>query len=156
NASERSPLASTFLSHSSKDSDLLPGVVHLLQSHGAVVYIDKKDETLPPFTCRSTALTLRGRIEQSKKMVLFATENSKDSRWVPWELGLGDGLKKGNSVAILPSIETNSDQEWVEREYLGIYDRIVFGRIQGIEDMLWMVLNQEKNTAMSLRSWLSR
>ena len=43
-AAARSPAGSSFLSHSTKDADLLPGVIAILERHGATVYVDKKDE----------------------------------------------------------------------------------------------------------------
>ncbi len=36
-----------FLSHSSKDAELLPGAITILENHGGYVYIDKKDPRLP-------------------------------------------------------------------------------------------------------------
>lgn len=154
-AESRSPVAATFLSHSSKDTDILPVAVRVLEIHGASVYLDKKDSTLPPYTNRETAKKLRERISQCKKFVLLASDNSKDSRWVPWELGLADGYKKHANVAIFPSAENQAEAKWTEREYLGVYDRIVYGDLEGYADKIWMVLNQEKNTATSLRRWLA-
>lgn len=154
-ASERSPQRATFLSHSSQDSEFLPGVVKLLEGHGASVYVDKKDKSLPPFTSRETARILKNNITASKKLVLFATENSKDSRWMPWELGLADGLKGSSSTAILPGVDKTTEIKWTEQEYLGIYDRIVWGDLQGESSKVWMVLNQEKNTATKLSEWLN-
>lgn len=49
-AEDRSPQGAIFLSHSSKDDDLLTGAIHILENHGASVYIDKKDPELPPYT----------------------------------------------------------------------------------------------------------
>jgi hypothetical protein len=153
-AAERSPEGATFLSHSSKDAELMAGVVKILRNHGASVYIDKKDESLPPYTSRETAVTLRNRIKQCRKFILFATDNSKDSRWVPWELGISDGYKRAANTAIFPGVESQGDTRWTEREYLGVYDRIVFGDLQGETQKVWMVLNQEKNEGTTLSRWL--
>jgi hypothetical protein len=153
-ASERSPAGSTFLSHSTADSEYLPGVINLLEAHGATVYIDKKDPSLPPFTSRETAVTLRQRIAKANKFVLFATKASKDSRWMPWELGISDGVKNSTRTAILPGVDNVTEIASTEQEYLGIYDRVVFGDLQGQASRVWMVLNQEKNTATELSAWL--
>jgi hypothetical protein len=155
-AQERSPAASTFLSHSSKDEKELPGVVRILSNHGANVYIDKKDDELPPHTSRETAKILRTRINSCKKFVLFATVISKDSKWMPWELGISDGYKTPVNVAIFPGTESKHDGNWSEREYLGIYDRVVWGKLEGVEKEIWMVWNQEKNTATELSRWLQQ
>jgi hypothetical protein len=100
-AESRSPTHATFLSHSSKDKDILPGVIRILSNHRADVYVDKKDATLPPYTNRETAAKLRTRINACKKFVLLASSNIKDSKWVPWELGLADGFKTPRNVALL-------------------------------------------------------
>src|ERR1044071_1390591 len=78
---------STFLSHSSKDDDLVVGAIKVLENHGASVYIDKVDSEMPPYTTEETAGILKKRISESFRFVLLATSNSQNSRWVPWELG---------------------------------------------------------------------
>jgi hypothetical protein len=154
-ASTRSPSDATFLSHSTTDVEFLPAVITLLEDHGGQVYIDKKDETLPPYTNRETATALRTRIVQSRRFVLFATSRSKDSRWMPWELGIADGVKDSRRVAVLPGVDTAADVTWTEREYLGIYNRVVHGDLQGHSQKVWMVLDQVKNTATELSRWLT-
>jgi hypothetical protein len=95
-AAERSPAGSTFLSHSSQDASYLAGVLKILKDHGAEVYIDKKDETLPPYTNRETAIKLRKKIHECRKFILFATRKSKVSKWAPWELGISDGCEQSS------------------------------------------------------------
>lgn len=155
-AEAQSSSGATFLSHSSKDSDLLPGVIALLERHGAVVYVDKKDESLPPYTNRETAIKLRERIKISRKFILLTTKNSKDSRWVPWELGLSDGFKSSQNVAILPSVDKATETSWTNTEYLGIYNRIVYGNLQGHSGTVFMVWDQDRNEATELSAWLKR
>jgi hypothetical protein len=153
-AASRSPAGSSFLSHSTKDTDLLPGVIGILEAHGASVYVDKKDESLPPTTSRETASILRGRVKQCKKFILFTTTNSKDSRWMPWELGLADGFRQMPNVTIFPGVDTAHDHTWSEREYLGVYDRIVFGAHQAYPKPVFMVWNHENNSGTELSAWL--
>lgn len=155
-AQQRAPASSTFLSHSTKDSAILPEVIKLLEDHGASVYVDKKDPALPPITSRVTASTLRDRLRQSRKFILLTSPNSKDSRWMPWELGLADGYRSPQNVAILPTPETAQERAWSEQEYLGIYDRIVYGALQGQAKEVYMVWNQEENSAIELSAWLRR
>ena len=155
-AEDRSPAGATFLSHSSRDSELLVGAIRLLEGHGASVYVDKKDASLPPYTNKETASGLKGRIHQSRKFVLLASNNSKDSRWVPWELGIADEHKGMDRVAILPAVESNADTAWTSWEYLGLYDRIVWGDLKGESEKVWMVLDSRENTAFKLSTWLSR
>jgi hypothetical protein len=155
-AEYRSPSGSTFLSHSSKDADILPGAVSLLEEHGASVYVDKIDTSLPPITSRNTASILKGRIQECKKFVLLASIKSKESKWMPWELGIADGYKKPRNVAILPALEKVGDRAWSEQEYLGIYDRIVWGKLSGFSRDVWMVWDDETNTATELSKWLAQ
>ena len=155
-AEERSSSGTTFLSHSSKDQDILPGVIRILENQGATVYIDKKDPSLPPYTSKDTASTLKSRIGQSKKFVLLATENSKDSRWVPWELGVADGCKSFDNIAIFPVLEDTMGDSWTNWEYLGLYDRVAWKKFKGNEKDEWMVWDQRENTALTLAQWLAR
>jgi hypothetical protein len=155
-AQARSVAGSVFLSHSTKDADILPGVIEFLEHYGAQVYIDKKDETLPPYTSRETAKVLRDRIRLCRKFILLTTPTSKNSRWMPWELGIADGHRGTQNMAILPTPDVASDQSWAEQEYLGVYDRIVLGKFTGTDEDTMMVLNQEKNSASGLEHWLKR
>jgi hypothetical protein len=153
-AEKRSPQGATFLSHSSKDDDLVSGAVRILEIHGASVYLDKKDPELPPYTNKDTAATLRSRIEQSKKFVLLASENSRESKWVPWELGIADGYKNRRQIALFPAVEATDRTAWTSWEYLGLYDHIVWGKLKGYEKNVWMVWDDTSNTATELSKWL--
>lgn len=144
----------TFLSHSSDDDDLLAGVVVILENHGAVVYTDDGDERLPEHTSPETARILRGAVKDCRRFVLFVTENSKGSRWIPWELGLGDGMKGPSSVALFPSGDNWFETQWAEEEYLGLYQRIIWGTFEGKDTEEWMVLDHHSNTAIALGKWL--
>jgi hypothetical protein len=155
-AEERTATGATFLSHSSMDGTLTVGAIRLLEGHGAAVYIDKKDPALPPYTDKETAKGLKNRIHSSRNFVLLASSNSKDSRWVPWELGIADEAKGLPRVAILPAVDERSDVSWTNWEYLGLYDRIVWGDLKGQSSKVWMVLDQRKSTAVELSHWLRR
>ena len=107
-----------------------------------------------PYTSKNTAIGLKKRIQQSRKFILLASKNSKDSRWVPWELGIADQAKGLSKVAVLPTVESQTDVTWSSWEYLGLYDRIVWGDLKGQEKPVWMVLDERKNTATKLSEWL--
>ncbi|NCP18898.1 MAG: TIR domain-containing protein [Erythrobacter sp.] len=147
--------ASTFLSHSSADGELVVGAIRVLESHGAAVYVDKKDGSLPPYTDKSTAKILKNRISESQKFVLLASEQSKDSRWVPWELGLADGYKGLGNVAIFPAVESKGRDAWTNWEYLGLYDRIIWGDHDSYSGKIWMVIHGDSYTATELGKWLT-
>ncbi len=143
----------TFLSHSSKDAEYLPGVIKLLENHGASVYCDLDDERMPEAPNPDTAKIIKGQIQESKKLVVFVTINSKDSKWVPWELGIGDASLTTSNVALLPVAHDWYDQSWAKQEYLGIYRHIVFGPLQGEPKPVWMVYDYHTNTATKLSKW---
>lgn len=145
----------TFVSYSSKDINKLPYVLKILKNHGATPYIDKGDDRLPSPPSVETAEILKDTITKSKRMVVFVTTNSKDSNWIPWELGLGDGSKTNNHIAIFPSAEKSYDTEWLEQEYLGLYKRIVYGKLEKHEKEVWMVYDFQENTATELSKWLN-
>lgn len=110
-----------FLSHASKDGDLILGVKSLLENFGFKVYVDWVDD---PQLDRSkvnkeTADLLRRRMRQSTSLVWAATEAASDSKWMPWELGYFDGFRP-NQVAILPLVDNASDA-FKGQEYLDLY-----------------------------------
>jgi len=144
----------TFLSHSSKDAEYLPGVINLLENHGASVYCDLGDNRLPDNPNPETAAILKNQIKASRKLVVFITTNSKDSKWVPWELGIGDESLSTSNVALLPAATYNYEQSWAQQEYLGLYRHIVWGKMEGELKSLWMVYDQHTNTATKLSEWL--
>ncbi|WFS69323.1 toll/interleukin-1 receptor domain-containing protein [Agrobacterium leguminum] len=155
NASSRSLNGSTFLSHSSKDEDLVVGATIVLENHGALVYTDEKDPEMPPYTTAETAALLKTRIRQTKRFVLLTSKKSKDSKWVPWELGVADGSKGMSPIALFPSADSPTDMSWASSEYLGLYQRIVWGKIRGREKEEWIVWDERPNTAVTLRHWLT-
>lgn len=142
-----------FLSYSHKDREEMPGVVSVLEGHGASVYVDVGDESLPTPPSQQTADILKANMALARKLVVFVTTNSKSSAWIPWELGLGDGLKTSARVALFPAADSAYDQAWAEREYLGLYDRIVWG-VLGSGDPRWFVLNRDRNVGTALEKWL--
>jgi len=143
----------TFLSHSSKDADYLPGVIKLLENHGASVYCDLNDDRMPENPNPETAAIIKQQIKESRRLVVFVTINTKDSKWVPWELGIGDSELAPDNVALLPTASTSGDQAWARQEYLGLYRHIVWGQMQGVSESIWMVYDYRKNTATKLSEW---
>jgi len=143
-----------FLSHSSADNDLVPGVISILENHGGRVYVDKKDPALQEMEMVDIANRLRSAVRVCRKFVLLVTPKSKGSKWIPWELGLGDGVNRDADVALFPSAETIVEQQWSEQEYLGLYQRIIWGDLVGEKKYQWLVLDHRKNTATRLADWL--
>lgn len=145
----------TFLAHSSRDDDLVPGVIFILENHGAKVYADHKDPSIATEGLLQIADHLRTVVGECRKFVMLATPRSKDSKWIPWELGLGDGLRKPENIALFPSAEYAHETTWSKQEYLGLYNRIVWGELKGEEKPLWFVWDHHRNTGTRLRQWLA-
>jgi hypothetical protein len=103
------PGKNVFLSHTTADDDLVPGVVLVLQGHGASVYVDHQDPSVAGTDCVAIAEHLREVMSQCSRLVMLASPKSKDSKWIPWELGLADGLERQRNVALFPSAESSSD-----------------------------------------------
>lgn len=145
-----------FLSHSSQDEEYLPAVINVLEEAGGSVYIDKADHRLPETPDHETAEVLRSTVRVCPRFVLFVTTNSKNSRWIPWELGLADGEKGVGSIALFPTAKNAFEKAWAEREYLGLYPRIVWGSIRNkTRQAGWIVLYHHNNTAVTLSDWLN-
>lgn len=147
---------SVFLSHSSKDEQKLPYVIEFLENYGVKVYIDKNDPRLPKVTSSETARMLKENIKKCKKFILLVSENSKDSRWIPWELGLADISKTTSNVALLPMANDYFQATWTKQEYLGLYDRISKGCHKSYTNEIWMVHDYINNTVVELGEWLKR
>ena len=114
-----SPAGKTvFLSHSSKDNDLLPGVIRILESNGGRVYVDVKDAALPQGDFVGIASRLRKAVKTCRKFVLLVSQRTNGSAWIPWELGLGDGKNNDENVALFPSAEKYYEQEGADRSSL--------------------------------------
>lgn len=144
----------TFLSHSSKDNDLVAGIIAILKDHGAKVYVDLGDDRLPVNPSVETAQVLKGALREANRFVVLVSPNSKGSIWIPWELGLADGQKTAEAVALFPVVQKAAEKTWTEQEYLGLYNRIIWGSLSGYAENVWMVYNHHKNTATELSRWL--
>ena len=114
--------STVFLSHSHKDTEIVSAVEAFLNDLNLLAYIDWKDATMPETTSPDTARALRILIEKSSKFLLLATENSLKSAWVPWELGVADGVKGLSNVAVLPV--SKNDRTFPNNEYMAMYPRV--------------------------------
>jgi hypothetical protein len=111
-----------FLSHSSKDADLILGVKTLLEERGLSVYVDwiVDPELDRSNVTAATADILRKRMHQCESLIYAATSNAANSKWMPWELGYFDGHRGDEHVAIMPFVEHQGDA-FFGQEYLNLY-----------------------------------
>jgi hypothetical protein len=123
-AKEASIKADVFLSHSNADDEHIERVVLFFREFNAVAYADNYDESLPDPPDIETAAMLKVRIRITSRFVVLVSPNSRDSRWIPWEIGVADGNKGVAQIAILPITPSGNEDAWTEEQYFGLYPRI--------------------------------
>ena len=129
NQQEKQTKFDIFLSHSSKDKQLILGVKQLIEDSGYSVYIDWVDDPELDRTNvnKHTAEQLRTRMKQSKFLVYVDSDNAKSSKWMPWELGYFDGYNS-EKLGILV-IRDSSNEIYIGQEYLNLYPIIEKGNL---------------------------
>ena len=139
-----------FLSHSSKDKELIAGLKLILEDLGYKVYVDWNDDALNPnVVTPETAKILRARMKQCKSLVYAFSENASNSKWMPWELGYFDALRNSR-VAVLPISQT-AKNSFNGSEYLGIYYFIQIDPTTGGKRALWI---HDGEKYVIYKSWL--
>jgi len=147
-AKERITSKTVFLSHSTKDDHLVPGVIAFFKTFNVGVYTDDFDKRLPNPPNTATAMILKSEIQSIPRLVVLATPNTHTSRWIPWELGLADGLRGIPPNAILPSTPEGQEPNWLKSEYFSLYPKIL--KI----DEVWRVTDPRGTVSWPLRDWL--
>lgn len=115
-----------FLSHSYQDAEVILGIKKTLEEEGYEVYVDWiEDKQLSRENVNAqTANQLRTRMKSCRSLFFVTTDNSVDSKWMPWELGYYDGYK--GKVAILPINNSPYQKDSFEgQEYLGLYNYVI-------------------------------
>ncbi len=144
-----------FLSHSYKDRIAVAGLVkYLKKQYGYEIYVDWiEDNTLDRTSVtKETANVIKNRMKNCKCLFYVTSENAPSSKWMPWELGLMDGLK--GRVAICPLIRgTSSSDVYQGQEYLGIYPYISENPKKGSDELtLWV--NDNEACYVKFKAWL--
>jgi hypothetical protein len=142
-----------FLSHSTKDKELVVGTKLILEDLGYSVYVDwiedpKMDRSK---VSKKTAEILQKRMQKCKSLFYAFSTNSNESKWMPWECGYFDGIKNGK-VAVLP-ISANSDKSFKGIEYLGLYYYITIGNDTNNRNRVWIRESDESYTVYE--NWMN-
>ena len=74
---------------------------------------------------------------------------------MPWELGLGDGIRSQVNVSLFPAARDSWDDDWLGSEYLALYSRIERGKFKGQSESHWLVRDAERRIAIRLEGWLA-
>lgn len=141
-----------FLSHSSKDSELILGMKGVLEDHGYSVYVDWVDD--PQLdrgnVTKKTASALRERMNCCDSLFFVTTNNSESSKWMPWECGYFDGLKE--KVAIVPVKSISYSDEFDGQEYLGLYPYCLRANSSDKKSKLW--IHKDKSNYVQYDVWV--
>lgn len=142
-----------FLSHAYADKHILLGLVLSIEDLGYKVYIDWRDDPYLDRThvTEATANKLKARMKSCRCLLYSTTENSTNSKWMPWELGFKDGHNE--KVAILPISNNSLSSSYNGQEYLGIYPYIQVARDQSNKLRLWVY--EARDTYVEFSAWLS-
>jgi hypothetical protein len=144
-----------FISHSYRDfgpeselNKMFLGLKRLLENESYTVFIDWIDR---PELDRSkvtlkTAAKLKNIIENCSCLFYVPSTNSIESKWMPWEMGLMDGLT--GKVAICPITE-QTEPFYSGSEYLGIYPYFFKD-----EDDFLISLDKYGNKTINFYEWL--
>ncbi|MBQ8680432.1 MAG: hypothetical protein IJ530_11820 [Treponema sp.] len=143
-----------FLSHSFLDKELILGLKLLLEKYNFSVYVDwTEDPQLDrKNVTRKNVELIKERMKTSTSLLYVVTDNSANSKWMPWELGFMDGYT--GKVAILPV--TNDNNGFKEHEYLSIYpyvdeEKIIDSQIS----TLWVNDPVNVKCYSQLKKWIS-
>lgn len=134
-----------FLSHSYNDRIAVAGLVkYLKKQYGYEIYVDWiEDQNLNrSHVTKETAKTIKSRMRNCKCLLYVTSENAPESKWMPWELGLMDGLKDRVAICPLTREEYKTD-DYCGQEYLGIYPYISENKIKGKDELALWVRNSE-------------
>lgn len=115
-----------FLSHSHSDRDIIEDIIAFFVKLNIDIYVDWLDPSMPAITSAETADKIKRKIKDLDKFVVLLTENSKNSKWVPWELGYADGVKNYGDIAIFPVLRSRFGN-FDGVEYMGLYPQIKEG-----------------------------
>jgi hypothetical protein len=143
-----------FLSHSYLDKEIVKGLYRELTIMGFKVYVDWIIDTELDRgnVTKETATKIRNRLNMSKTLLLAISENATVSKWMPWELGYGDGYT--HKCAIIPVSESsyNYSTSWKGVEYLSLYPFIKKHNTSDGKEKLWVIENANKYVMFD--SWL--
>lgn len=143
-----------FLSHSYNDREFIWKLKEYIENNcGLSCYVDWITE--PGVLDRGnvnidSAKILRKRMRQSRSLVFCTSDNSPDSKWMPWELGYFDAHK--GSVAILPIVDEG--QGFRGQEYLSLYPYIDLAEAKsGGANIMWV--NESSSVYVNYTDWLN-
>lgn len=115
-----------FISHKSEDIEAAKAVAELLQNDGIDVYLDVNDSGLQKATKEGNAEKIVKFIEKalmkSTNILILVTEKTKESWWVPYEVGFSKMGKKKIASLLLKNVYDFPDYLKIETTLRGLAD----------------------------------
>ena len=144
-----------FLCHRYLDGVYILGLKTEFEDMGYSVFVDWIEKPLldRANVSSATASWLRKTIRKSKCLLYAVSENSADSKWMPWELGYSDGVH--GKVAIVPIADSDiPTEQYKGQEYLGLYPYVTKAQTRNApRNELW--INESPTIYVLMRSWLN-
>jgi hypothetical protein len=140
-----------FLSHRFADKVELVGLMQMMESEGLSVFVDWKERPELDRTkvTKDTAAALKEDMKRCKTLLFAVTGTASTSIWMPWELGLFDGMK--GKVATVPL--ATKPGEFPGQEYAALYPWIDEATEKSSDqNVLWV--NEAHDTYVRLKSWV--
>ena len=118
-----------FLSHAAKDGERVDEVREALIRAKYRVYCDRHDDKDYDHSKvdKETAELLRQRMRRCKMLLFVVTANSRESAWMPWELGFFDAAR--GKIVVYP-VDEAAERTARRQEYLALYDIVAPGSIE--------------------------
>lgn len=144
-----------FLCHAIRDAEIVLGAKRILEQQNLQVYVDwivDPNMDRAAVTAK-TAATLRNRMRSSSSLLYLFSNNSKRSRWMPWELGYFDGLK--GTVGVLPVAPDTGALDFSQEEYLDLYPKVELENSRLFVNRSDPVDGKDKNNYRGFREWVN-
>lgn len=115
-----------FISHKSEDKYAAQCIGEFLKNAGLDIYLDINDTELQQATNEQNAAEIVNHIEEalsiSTSILVLITENTKESWWVPYEIGYAKKGKKDIASLLLKNVDDFPDYLKIEKTLRGLED----------------------------------
>ena len=109
-----------FISHSTKDKDIVKKIRQLLEEkYGLSAYIDWEEDA--GTTRNEVADKVKEAMNISKSLIFIKTSNSDESQWTAWEVGRYDAINSDRIGVLLVEDDNFYEADWLHREFLTDY-----------------------------------
>jgi hypothetical protein len=154
---DESPLSQKFhifMAHSILDAEIIHALKNEILNMGYSVYIDwDVDGQLDRSKVdKETAQLIRFRMQNCSCLFFATSDNSPHSKWMPWELGYFDALKRRVAILPVPNYLPADPNFYNGQEYLGLYPYVATELDTNNVQQLWILESPSKYTLLDI--WL--